>query len=84
MSKAKSVSSKVLVTSYERLAQRVNAQLREPKAQLAQRCTVRRLEGDFEEDWEKLTDEVQESGMVQVRQDGDDVTFIWSRPTGDE
>lgn len=84
MSKAKSVSSKVLVTSYERLAQRVNAQLGEPAAQLAQRCTVTRLEGDFEEDWEKLIDEAQESGMVKVQQDGDDVTFIWSRPADDE
>ena len=84
MSKAKSVSSKVLVTSYERLEQRVNAQLREPAAQLAQRCTVRRLDGDFEEDWEKLIDEAQETGMVKVQQDGDDVTFSWSRPADDE
>jgi len=84
MAKAKSVSSKTLVTSYERLAQRVNAQLQEPAAYLAQRCTVRRLDGDFEEDWEKLIDEAQETGMVKVQQDREGVTFVWSRPADDE
>lgn len=78
MSKA-AIAAQSMTTSYERLVRRINAHIAEPRAQLARRCVVRRLNTDCEDDWEKVLDEMREADGVMVTCRGDEVEFAWKK-----
>ncbi len=74
------IAAQSMTTSYERLSRRINAHIAEPHAQLEQRCTVRRLDTDCDDDWERVLDEMREVDIVEVTCRGDDVEFAWKNP----
>lgn len=78
MSKA-AIAALSMTTSYERLVRRINAHIAEPRAQLARRCVVQRLDTDCEDDWEKVLDEMREADGVTFICRGDAVEFAWER-----
>lgn len=74
------IAAQNMTTSYERLARRINAHIAEPNAQLDQRCLVRRLDTDCDDDWDRVLDEMREVDGVTATCRGGDVEFAWENP----